>query len=55
MSKCIYGTEFYSSENCCYGYQIHINNQFIAILFNFTVFFNTQNFLYFSEHGDVWS
>ena len=30
MPKCIYGMEFYSSENCCYGYQIQINNQFYA-------------------------
>ena len=53
MSKCIYGIEFNSSENCCYGYQIQINNQFMPILFNFIVFSNTQNFLYFSEHGVV--
>ena len=54
--KCIYGIEFYSSENCCYGYQIQINNQFMPlILFNFIVFSNTQNFLYFSEHGVAWS
>ena len=53
--KCICGIEFYSSENCCYGYQIQINNQFMPILFNFIVFSNTQNFLYFSEHGVVWS
>ena len=45
MPKCIY--VFYSSENCCYGYQIQINNQFIAILFNFIVFSNTQNFVNF--------
>ena len=38
-----YGIEFYSSENCCYGYQIQINNQFMPILFNFMVFSNTQN------------
>ena len=44
-------SEFYSSENCCYGYQMQINNQFMPILFNFIVFSNTQNFLYFSEHG----
>ena len=55
MPKCIHGIEFYSSENCCYGYQIQINNQFMPILFNFIVFSNTQNFLYFSEHGVVWS
>ena len=55
MPKCIYGIEFYSSENCCYDYQIQINNQFIPILFDFIVFSNTQNFLYFSEHGVVWS
>ena len=54
MPKCIYGIEFYSSENCCYGYQIQINNQFMPILFNFIVLSNTQNFLYFSEHGVVW-
>ena len=28
---------------------------FMPILFNFIVFSNTQNFLYFSEHGVVWS
>ena len=53
MPKCIYGIEFYSSKNCCYGYQIQINNQFMPILFNFIEFSNTQNFLYFSEHGVV--
>ena len=53
MPKCIYGIEFLSSENCCYGYQINI--QFMPILFNFIVFSKTQNFLYFSEHGVVWS
>ena len=53
MPKCIYGIEFYSSENCCYGYQIQINNQFISILFNFIVFSNTQNLLYFSD--GTWS
>ena len=53
MPKCIYGIEFYSSENCCYGYQIQINNQFMSILFNFIVFSNTQNFLYFSD--GTWS
>ena len=55
MLKCIYGIEFYSSESCCYGCQIQINNQFMPILFNFIIFSNTQNFLYFSEHGVVWS
>ena len=54
MPKCTC-IEFYSSENCCYGYQIQINNQYMPILFNFIVFSSTQNFLYFSEHGFVWS
>ena len=27
----------------------------MPILFNFIVFSNTQNSLYFSEHGAVWS
>ena len=55
MPNCISGIEFYSSENYCYGYQIQINNQFMPILFNVIVFSNTQNFLYFSKHGVVWS
>ena len=55
MLKRIYGIEFYSNENCCYGYQIQINNQLMPVLFNFIVFSNTQNFLYFSEHEVVWS
>ena len=47
MLKCIYGIEFYSSENCCYGYQIQINNQFMPILFNFIVFSNHSEFSIF--------
>ena len=47
MQKCIHGIRDFSSENCCYGYQIQINNQFMPILFNFIVFSNTQNFLFF--------
>ena len=46
---------FLSSENCCYGYQIQRNNQFMPILFNFIVISNTQDFLLSSEHGVVWS
>ena len=45
---------FYSSENCCFGYQILRNNQFMPIFFNFIVFSNTQNFLFSSEHGVVY-
>ena len=55
MPKCIYGIGLYSSEDCCYGCQIQINNQFMPILFNFIVFSNTRNFLYFSEHAVIWS
>ena len=55
MPKCIYGIESYSSENCCYGYKIQKNSQFMPIPFNFIVFSSTQKFLYFSEHGVVWS
>ena len=54
-AKMYLGIEFYSSENCCYGYQIQVNKLLMPILFNFIVFSNTQNFLYFSEHGVVWS
>ena len=55
MQKSIYGIRDFSSENCCYGYQIKRNKQFMPILFNFIVFSNTQNFLLFSELGVVWS
>ena len=34
---------------------MQINNLFMPILFNFIVFSNTQNFLYFPEHGGGWS
>ena len=44
IQKCIYGIRVFSSENCCYGYQIWRNNQFMPILFNFIIFSNTQNF-----------
>ena len=55
MQKSIYGIRDFSSENCCYGYQIQRNNQFMPILFNFIVFSNAPNFQFFSEHGVVLS
>ena len=47
MPKCIYGIEFYSSENCCYGYQIQINNQFMPILFTLLYFLTLRIFCIF--------